>query len=101
MIGQLLIICFAMPKNFITYFLTMILLGINAMYMLTQRCILFLKCSRSQDYNGTFNVHINSLSKRKNLTGWILRTFISRDKLAMLTLFKALVFSRLDYGSQL
>ena len=39
-----------------------------------------------------FNVHINSLSKRcKNLTGWILRTFISRDKLTMLTLFKALV----------
>ena len=50
----------------------------------------------------TFNVHINSLSKRsKNLTGWILRTFISRDKLTMLTLFKALVLSRLDYGSQL
>ena len=41
----------------------------------------------------TFNVHINSLSKCcKNLTGWILRTFISRDKLTMLTLFKALVF---------
>ena len=50
----------------------------------------------------TFNVHINSLSKCcKNLTGWILRTFISRDKLTMLTLFKALVLSRLDYGSQL
>ena len=45
---------------------------------------------------------INSLSKRcKILTGWILRTFISRDKLTMLTLFKALVLSRLDYGSQL
>ena len=56
------------------------------------KIILFLKCSRSQDYNGTFNVHINSLSKRKNLTGWICRTFIFRDKLAMLTLFKALVF---------
>ena len=40
----------------------------------------------------TFNVHINSLSKRCiNLTGWILRTFISRDKLTMLTLFKELV----------
>ena len=50
----------------------------------------------------TFNVHINSLSKRcKNFIGWILRTFISRDKLTMLTLFKALVLSRLDYGSQL
>ena len=50
----------------------------------------------------TFNVHINSLSKRcKNLTGWILRIFISRDKLTMLTLFIALVISRLDYGTQL
>ena len=48
----------------------------------------------------TFNAHINSLSKRKNFTGWILRTFISCDKLTMLTLFKALVLSRLDYGSQ-
>ena len=46
-----------------------------------------------------FNVHINSPNKRKNLTGWILRTLISRDKLTMLTLFKALVLSRLDYGS--
>ena len=50
----------------------------------------------------TFNVHINSLSKRcKNLTGWILRTFISRDKLTMLTLFEALVLSRLDYQVKL
>ena len=50
----------------------------------------------------TFNVNINSLSKRcKNLTGWILRTFIFRDKLTKLTLFKALILSRLDYGSQL
>ena len=40
----------------------------------------------------TFNAHINSLSKRcKNFTGWILRTFMSCDKLTMLTLFKALV----------
>ena len=29
------------------------------------------------------------------------KIFISRDKLTMLTLFKALVLSRLDYGSQL
>ena len=35
------------------------------------------------------------------LTGWILRTFFSRDKLTMLTLIKALVMSRLDYGCQL
>ena len=50
----------------------------------------------------TFNVLINSLSKHcKNLTGWILRNFISCEKLTLLTLFKALVLSRLDYGSQL
>ena len=36
-----------------------------------------------------------------SLAGWILRTFASRDKITMLTLFKSLVLSRLDYGSQL
>ena len=35
------------------------------------------------------------------MAGWILRTFASRDKITMLTLFKSLVLSRLDYGSQL
>ena len=38
------------------------------------------------------------IKRTKHLTGWILRTFSSRDKL---TLFRALVVSRLDYGSQL
>ena len=50
----------------------------------------------------SFEFHIANLNKRTTqLTGWILRTFSSRDKLTMLTLFKALVMSRLDYGSQL
>ena len=50
----------------------------------------------------SFEFHIANLNKRTTqLTGWILRTFTSRDKLTMLTLFKALVMSRLDYGSQL
>ena len=52
----------------------------------------------------TFNVHINSIIANvanTSLVAWILRAFISRDKLIMLTLFKALVLSRLDYGSQL
>ena len=40
----------------------------------------------------SFEFHITNLNKRTNhLTGWILRTFSSRDKLTMLTLFKALV----------
>ena len=34
-------------------------------------------------------------------TCWMLRTFSSRDMLTMLTLFKALVVSRPDYGCQL
>ena len=50
----------------------------------------------------SFDFHISNLVKRtKHLTGWILITFSSRDKLTMLTLFKALVMSRLDYGCQL
>ena len=54
----------------------------------------------SKDYS--FDSHITSLSRRcNNLAGWILRTFVSRDKLTMLTLFKSLVISRLGYASQL
>ena len=41
MTGQLLITCFSMPKNFIMCLSTLILLGINAMYMSTQRWISF------------------------------------------------------------
>ena len=36
-----------------------------------------------------------------NLTGWILRTFTTRETITMMTLFKSLVLSRLDYASQL
>ena len=50
----------------------------------------------------SFDSHISSLSRKcKNLAGWILRSFVSRNKLTMLTLFKSLVISRLDYASQL
>ena len=50
----------------------------------------------------TFNYHISSLSKQcANLSGWILRTFDTRDYITMVTLFKSIVLSRLDYGSQL
>ena len=41
------------------------------------------------------------LKKWANLTGWILRTFYTRDSITMLTLLKSIVPSRLDYGSQL
>ena len=50
----------------------------------------------------TFNFNISSLSKKcANLSGWIMRTFYTRDCITMLTLFKSIVLSRLDYGSQL
>ena len=50
----------------------------------------------------SFEFYITNINKRTHyLTGWIMRTFSSRDKLTMLTLFEALVMSRLDYGSQL
>ena len=50
----------------------------------------------------TFNYQISSLSKKcANLSRWILRTLYTRDCITMLTLFKSIVLSRLDYGSQL
>ena len=36
-----------------------------------------------------------------NLSGWILRTFSTRETRTMMTLLKSLVLSRLDYASQL
>ena len=56
----------------------------------------------SMSSNCTFDLHISNLYRRcSNLAGWILRTFTMRDPHLMLTLFKSLVLSRLDYASQL
>ena len=50
----------------------------------------------------TFNYHILvCLKSALILSGWILRTFYTRDCITMLTLFKSIVLSRLDYGSHL
>ena len=52
--------------------------------------------------NSSFEQHIIELCKRcTGLCSWILRTFSSRESTVMMTLFKSLVLSRLDYGSQL
>ena len=52
--------------------------------------------------NCSFEQHIIELCKRcTGLCGWILRTFSTRESTVMMTLFKSLVLSRLDYGSQL
>ena len=50
----------------------------------------------------TFQTQIIDLHKRTSqLCGWVLRTFISRNFFLMLQLFKSLILSRLDFGSQL
>ena len=56
----------------------------------------------SMSSNCTFDFHISNLYKRcSNLAGWILRTFTIRDPQVMLTLYKSLVMSRLEYASHL
>ena len=56
----------------------------------------------SGDCSFKFNEHIYLRTKQcRQLTGWILRTFKSRDKCTMVALFKSLVLPRLEYGCQL
>ena len=45
--------------------------------------------------------YIKKCKKCSSIAGWILRTFTSRDKTPMLTLFKSIILSRLDFGCQL
>ena len=50
----------------------------------------------------TFSSNINQkVATAKKLVGWILRTFHSRGRLAMMTLFKSLVIPRVEYCCQL
>ena len=52
--------------------------------------------------NCSFDIHINIICKKcTDLSGWIRRTFTSRDRTTLMTLFNALILSRLDYCSQL
>ena len=50
----------------------------------------------------TFSHHIkNIVAKARKLSGWILRTFKSRNKDVLITLFKSLVIPVLEYCSPL
>lgn len=52
--------------------------------------------------DGTFTTHIQNVTKRaRSQVGWVLRTFQTRDKLPMLTLYKSLVVPLLEYSCQL
>ena len=50
--------------------------------------------------NCEFKAHINNVVKKcYKLSGWILRTFVSTDRMTMLTLWRSLVLPRPDYCS--
>ena len=50
----------------------------------------------------TFSIHIqNTISAANKLIGWALRTFRRRSRLVMMTIWKSLVQTKLDYCSQL
>lgn len=52
--------------------------------------------------SGTFRQHISNVTDTAyQLSGWVLRTFKTRHRVPMLTLWKSLVLSKLDYCSQL
>ena len=54
------------------------------------------------DRDGSFNSHIQTMiTKARRQTGWILRTFKVRDRVSMLTLFRAMVLPILEYCCQL
>ena len=51
---------------------------------------------------GTFKKHIeNMVSNARSQAAWILRTFATRDRMTMLTLWRSLVQCKLEYCSQL
>ena len=51
------------------------------------------------DRNGSFHTHITTQSsKATKISGYIFRTFISRDKFVMISLFKTLVLPIIEYG---
>ena len=50
----------------------------------------------------TFSVHItNTVSAANRLVGWTLRTFRRRSRMVMMTIWKSLIQTKLDYTSQL
>ena len=52
--------------------------------------------------DGSFSDHIsNTINEANKMCGYILRTFQSRDSQTMMTLFRSLVQTKLDYCSQI
>ena len=107
MIGLLVIICLLMPKKF--QYICFSPHSSSSSNVYTSSSFDIINYSKNIHDLGiyvssdcSFDFHISNLVQRiKHLTGWILRTFSSRDKLTMLTLLKSLAMSRFDYGCQL
>ena len=52
--------------------------------------------------DGTFSHHYSKITQAaRQLSGWILRTFTTREKTCMLTLWKSLVLPKMEYCCQL
>ena len=52
------------------------------------------------DQDGSFSTHIaGKISKSKKLSGYILRTFMTRSASLLMQLFKAIVLPIMEYGS--
>ena len=52
--------------------------------------------------DGSFSKHISSvIETAKQMSGWVLRTFRTRDRTPMLSLWKSLIRSKLEYCCQL
>ena len=52
------------------------------------------------DKDGSFSTHINEkISKARKISGYILRTFSTRNRFVLLSLFKSIVLPIIEYGS--
>ena len=108
MIGHLRITCFfSMPKSLIMFpsvlisiLVCQIYKFINHEYNIISPSSNVLDLGVYMSSNCTFDFHVANVYKRcSDLTGWIFRTFNSIE--TMMTLFKSIVLSQLDYASQL
>ena len=108
MIGHHQTTCFLTPKSLVMFVLAPTRLPISQNLYIDPAMNIIVPSTHvcdlgvSMSSNCTFDFHISNLYKRcSNLAGWILRTFTTRDPQVMLTLYKSLVMSRLEYASQL
>ena len=100
MIGHLRITCFSKPKVSFSpnKYSSLSNVYINPKYNIISPSSNVFDLGVYMSSNCTFDFHVANVYKRcSNLTGWILRTFNSRETTTMMTLFKSLVLPH-NYG---